>query len=275
MELYYFYNMAMVLAATLGVTGSFLPTVSLAIGGVLWLAVFLLEGIGVSTMAKNRGIQNRLLAFIPFANIWYIGKLAGECQFFGQKLKRAGMYAMIAQIILFVLTLATISAEIYLWTMHGAPTMGTELGAAYWPGLSGFSLTVSKFYELSDYLMSIFQLICEILLLILFMSLYKKYQPKNYFALSMLTLFVPVSRYFIVFALRKRKAVDFEAYERARREAYIRRRQQYYNPYQPPYGGGYNQNPYGQNAGQASPKKEEPFSEFSSQKNEDSDGFFN
>ena len=109
----------------------------------------------------------------------------------------------------------------------------------------------------------------------------------------------PVSRYVIVFLLRKRVAVDYDEYVRKRREEFFRRQQQYYsqfggynNPYgRPPYqGGSYYagtqtpyQNPNGQTAQQPQPpKNEDPFEEFSSkptgektqENNGDSDGFF-
>lgn len=290
MEFYYFYNVTTLIAAFFAQAEELLPIYGVVGGALLWTVAFVMQGVGISKMAKNRGLKRRWLAFVPFANIWYLGKLSGECQFFGQKLKKAGIYTMISQIAATLFTLATIGAEVYLWTAHGAPQMESELGSAYWPGLTGFSLTVSRFYDLSGYMMSIFQLICEIFLLILLMSLYKRYEPKSYFALSMLTLFVPVSRFFIVFALRNRRAIDYEAYMRARREAYARRQQQYYNPYNNPYNRGGNpygsapngQNPYARGAGQTSPKPEEPFSEFSSDKNSrnasgqggDTDGFF-
>lgn len=257
------------IASLFAQTEARLPIYGLIGGVLLWLAAFILQGIGIAKMAKNRGLKNRALAFVPFVNIWYIGKLAGEAQFFGQKLKRAGMYAMVTQIIATIFTLVMIAAEVYLWVMHGAPQMETQLGAAYWPGLTGFSLTVSRFYDLSGYLTSILQLVCGIFLVILLMSLYRKYEPRNHFALSILTFLVPVSRFIILFVIRNRKAIDYEAYMRARQEAYIRRRQQYYNQYNNPYRGQYGQNPYGQNpygqnAGQTPPKSEEPFEEFSS-----------
>ena len=64
------------------------------------------------------------------------------------------------------------------------------------------------------------------IVLVLLLGLYKKYNPKNYTALGFLELFVPLSRYIVIFALRNRKAIDYQAYMRARHEAYMRQRQQ-------------------------------------------------
>ena len=290
MELYYFYNIARVTASFFAKTERDLINTfywGLGIGIALWLGFFVLQGFGLYAMAKKRGYEKKGLAFIPFVNVWYMGKLAGECNFFGQKVKKAGMYAMIAQIVTAVLSLTVLAAEMYLWIRHGAPEV-TEMGSAYWPGLKDFSQTVAQFYELSGYLLSIFQLIYEILLVVLLIGLYRRYTPKNYMALGILTLFVPASRYIVIFVLRNRQSIDYEAYMRARREAYMRQQQQYYNrygnPYNNPYSNPYN-SPYGSQHGNGSsrPAPEEPFAEFSStnnsensskENNGDSDGFF-
>ena len=149
MELYYFYQIATIVAMLVAKSKLLLPIPGIIGGLVLWAILFVLQGFGLYKMAQNRNVKNKALAFVPFVNIWFIGKLAGECHFFGQKLKRAGMYAMIMQIIASILCFATIAAEAYLWTVHGAPEMETQLGSVYWTGLTGFSLTVSKFYDLS------------------------------------------------------------------------------------------------------------------------------
>lgn len=244
----------------------------------IWLALFILQGVGLSRMAKNRQIGKRWLAFIPFANLWYIGKLVGVCDVFGQKMKRAGLYTMLSQIAITIFCALIVSAQIYLYQVGGTPKFD-QWNVPYW-GLTGFAGTVERFYGNSDYILLIFELVYQILALILLLGLYKRYYPKNYTVLGFLTLFVPLSRFIVAFALRNRKAIDYEAYMRARREAYIRQ-QQYYrnaygNPYQNPYGnpygrpyhtGGNPQSPYG---GQNSQNVEEPFSEFSSERNQES-----
>lgn len=269
MEIYNFYQaikMNMTLTDNMTVI-----IVSAVITVALMVALFILQGIGIYVMAKKQGLKKRVLAFVPFVNIWYIGKLAGECHFFGQRMKRAGMYAMIAQILFAVVSILTIAAEQYLWMYHGAPQMATEYDYYYWTGLSGFALHVSRFFDISGYILPIFQLLFEIFLVVIMMGLCKKYAPKNYMMLGMLVLFVPISRFIIIFVLRKRQPIDYEAYMRARHEAFMRTQQQYYNrqnPYGNPYG-----NPYasrnstyngGQSGGSNGAKPADPFEEFSS-----------
>ena len=247
-------------------------------GGLLWLILFILHGIGLYTMAKKRGISKKFLAFVPFANIWYVGKLAGECKVFGRKMKRAGMYAMIAQIVTTILSCAAIAAELYLYLRHGDPIVTDDPWATPYWGLMGFSGKVESFYDFSGFLISIAQMIFRIFMLIILLSFYKQYAPKHYFMLSVLVFFVPSARFVTAFCLKNKTPIDYEAYMRARHEAYMRRQQQYYNqygnPYNGQYGGGYNNpyaNPYQQNPNPQSQGKspDDPFEEFSSQANSD------
>lgn len=270
MELYnLYYNAATFLNYFFGVPAVKALFFGMMIGGGLWTALFVLQGFGFLQMAKNQGLTKRWLAFVPFVNLLYVGKLVGECVVFGRRMKNVGLYTMIAQIVTTLFCVFTALAEYYLYLHHGAPDTQTAVGTAAWTGLTGFSLTVYKFFDLSGYFLSIFQLICSILMLILFSGLYKKYTPKNYFSLGLLLLFVPASRCVVAFVLRNKQPIDYAAYVRARQEAYMRQRQQYGNPYSNPYGAPYGrpyQSPYGGNPASQSPSADdEPFAEFSSE----------
>ena len=242
---------------------------------VIWLGLFLLQAFGLKTMAKNRGMKKSWMAFIPFVNLWYVGKIAGECNLFGQRMKRGGMYAMIAQILTTVACAVTIIAQVYLLVNFGEPAHYDELGIPHWTSLSGAGTVAYKTFEIVSLVLPVFQLVYEVLILILLIALFKKYAPGNYFFLSILCLFIPNARYIVIFVLRKRSAIDFDAFMRAKREAYIRQQQQYGN-YNYPYGAPQSrptENPY---AGQTKPTNDDPFSEFDEKKKKDenSDGFF-
>lgn len=244
----------------------------------LWLVFFVLQGIGLYRMAKNRGMSRCGLAFVPFANVWLMGKLAGKCEVFGHPVKRVGLWTMILQIVVTAFAAVCIAAEMYLYTVHGVPNIQDGLQTPFW-GLTGFDGTIEKFYTLASLIYSIPVLLYQIFVMILMMGLLRQYTQKHYSLLSTLTLFFPVVRYVAIFALRNRKAVDFEAYMRARREAYIRRQQQYGNSYGNPYGNPYRPygygNPYqnsnGNGGAYAQPPQqtppEEPFAEFGTGKN--------
>ncbi len=284
MELYNFYSIAHITMQFFVSDDPKMWVVGGVFFGVMaWIALFVLQGIGIYTMAKRVNLGKRLLAFVPFANLYYLGKIVGDCHFFGQKMKRVGLYVMIAQIVSTVVTVAYVLAELYLVWYY--PPMLDELGSMYWVGLTGVADKINSFREIGGYLMSIFSLVTQILFLIMMIGLFKKYAPGKQSLLSLLTFFAPPARFICIFVLRNREPFDYEAYMRRRYEEYVRRQQQYHNPYGNPYGG----SPYGMGGyqgtqgGPTAPQKpEEPFGEFtggeqsSPQENSQStgDGFF-
>ncbi len=234
------------------------------IGIGIILALFILQGVGLYKMAKRLNWKRKYLAFIPFANIIYLGKLVGECQIFGQRMKRAGLYTLLAQIACTLVVCLHLAAELYLYLEHGAPTLQNPHEAAYW-GLTGFAGKVETFYEIIPYVTGILELLTQLLFYVLMVGLCKKYAPHNYMFLSLLTLFLPLARFILIFALRNKAPIDYEAYMRAKREAYFRQQQQYYqqygNPYQNPYQNPYTR-PYTPPQNSAARKPDDPFEEF-------------
>lgn len=231
--------------------------VSLPIAAAVWLALFILQGVGLFTMAKKAGLKNKWLAFVPFADLILMGKLAGTCSIFGRKVKRSGLYAMLASLVSTLYFAAVIVAQILLFTIY----RNDSVDGSIWTNLTGFGNFVYNFYMISDLLGGIVELIYVILLFILLTGLYKKYYAKGYLILSWVGLFLPVSRYIVVFVLRNNKAIDYEAYMRAKREEYMRR-----NPYGPygPYGGPYNpgnQGPYNQGPYNQGPYNQGPYNQ--------------
>lgn len=265
MEIYDFYVFSTMLGEWFGRNH---PTENVLIActigsAVVWLVMFVLQGIGLYTMAKRRGMKKKALAFIPFANIYYIGKLSGESVVFGQRMKRAGLYAMIAETIASVLCVAMIASQLYLYINCGEPMINETVGTPYW-GVTGNGVAsaIAKFMDVSWYFSGIAQLVAKVLMLILLSGLYKKYSPRNYFLLGVLTIMLP-ARFLIIFFLRNREPIDYEAYMRARREAYMRQQQQYHQQYYGGYG-----NPYG-NPYQPPQKPEDPFGEFGDKPSEE------
>ena len=218
--------------------------ISLGVSSAIILALFVLQGVGFYVMGKNRGVKKGWTAFVPFVNLWYVGKLAGTCTVFGRKMNRAWLYTMIAQILSSVFCFLVMAAEAYLFVACGEFLVPDQYAGYDWVGLTGLPLYVRNFYSIASYIVSIVTLVYEVLLFILFMSLYKQYNMRNYLLLSWLTLFIPVARYVTVFVLRDRQAVNYEEYMRRKREEYMRRYGHGYG--QPPYGqGGFGQSPYG------------------------------
>ncbi len=291
MEIYNIYESAWIIVSAFTRDIRLVMGSSLLIALGVFIPLFLLQGFGLYGMAKKRNISKAWLAFVPFANVYFMGKLAGECGFFGHKMKNAGLYAMIAQIISTLFCFLYIAAECYLYYNHGEPYFAQDdiFGTPQWNLVAGsFADRVYGFYILGQSLLSIITLVARLLMIVLLIGLYKKYSPKNYRGLALLSFFIVEARFITVFVLRNKPAIDYEAYMRKMREEYARRYQQYYgNPYGGyGQGGNYGQNGYGgyhQPTQNTAPPPAEPFEEFSSKgktedespsDRKDSDGFF-
>lgn len=253
MEIYSFYtSLSYINLSKNGIEGISIQSIlgALAISFLIWLGFFVLQGFGLFAMAKKKGLKKPSLAFAPFVNLLLIDKLAGDCEIFGHKMKRGGMYAMIAQIAVFVTGFALILAEGVLFTKYaGCINFNRATGEVIWLDLDSLGVALYNFYSVwGSLLNSLFGLAYELLLFVLMISLLKRYAAKNYMILSMLQLFLPISRYVIIFVVRNNKAVDYEEYKRAMYEEYRNRSARYGNPYSNPYGNRYGNpysNPYG------------------------------
>ena len=245
-----------------------------AAGAALFALCLVLGGFGLYKMAKKKKKKHAWLAFIPFANTFYAGYLAGEARFFGQKMKRAGLYAMLAEIVYVGLNVLILVADILMIPHYTAITTPTYDGTTYisfGPKATSVPHSIRWLYD-ATYANSGFGwanilsyavfIVFLIFLGVTLASLFKQYNPRGYAGYMVLCILFPV-RGFVFFALRNRTPVDYDEYMRRRMEEYRRRQQQYgpYGPYgQPPYGPPYGQAPYGQQPPQD--PQQEPFSDF-------------
>ena len=216
-------------------------SLALIVSASLCLVLFVLQAIGLCKMAKNRGIKGRWRAFIPFVNTYFIGKLAGECSVFRHRMKRAGLYVMLVQIAVFAVCAMDVAAQFILFSPKYIENLNVTKDAFFWSGLSGKMVYVEAFYRSSELFISLLSFAYQILTLILVMALYKKYNPRSFRILAIVSALQPLARYICIFVLRNRQAIDYEAYVRARQEEFFRRQQEQYRQYQQQYGN----NPYG------------------------------
>ena len=202
-----------------------------ALGVYLILLVF--GGIGLNKLAKKQGLKHRWMAFLPFFNTYYAGKLAGETQFFGQKMKRVGLYAMIVEILYVGLQIFIRIANIISWfpqyltieIKDGVPR--PEINDDVIPAWIEPAVTYGN---LVAYLLWFFVIV---FFCVLFVAFFRKYYARGPILLAFLSAVLPF-RGFTIFAVRNNAPVDYNAYIRRRTQAYMRN-----NGYQPPYG------PYG------------------------------
>ena len=216
----------------------------------IYLILLVFGGIGLSKLAKKQGLKHRWMAFLPFFNTYYAGKLAGETQFFGQKMKRVGLYAMISEILYVGLQLFVLVADIISFF----PQYRTlEITDGVIEGVDNDAMPAwiepaVTYGNLVAYLLWFFVIV---FLCVLYVAFFRKYYARGPILLAFLSTIFPF-RGITIFAVRNNAPVDYNDYIRRRTQAYMRN-----NGYQPPYG------PYGsQNNGQNGPQNDDPFEGF-------------
>ena len=249
----------------------------LGIAAGVFVLCLVLGGFGLMKMAKREGKKHVWMAFVPILNTWYAGHIAGEARFFGQKMKRAGLYAAIAEGLYCILT-----AVRYISTFLFLPYSKIELDTSYseegiqyivtdpqrLPGSLRWLYDFDLGFQILGYVLN---LIMIVFLCVVFIALFKKYYARSPILMTFFCAILPF-RAFVLFAVRNNKPVDYDAYMRRRMEEAARRSSPYgsYGPYNSgPYNNGpYNNGPYNGQGGYAPPRQaDDPFSDFGSGQN--------
>lgn len=211
---------------------------AIATAVLVWVVLEFFLSFGLYRMGKKRKIGKYFMAFIPLVNMLYAGKLAGDGEFFGQKMKHIGVFVMVTRTLLFLVGAFTIFVETSLY-MNYVPTVMNNTLIFLKTNGSEPTGKLARFFigydNISTMLLSILELAYTVLLFILASSLFRQYAPSSSMFLAFLSLFIPVSFPIVVFVLRNKKPINYAEYIRKKREAY-------YNRYG---GGGYTGNPYG------------------------------
>ncbi len=230
----------------------------------LFLVGTVFGGIGLMTMAKRRGMKNGWMGFIPFLNTYYAGKMAGESNVFGKKIKNIGLWCMLAEIAFVALQTFALVVSLLIAAnpaYYAAHTI-EETGAVYYALDSGLITGAMRKLALANDIVSVIASIWWFVLLLLFFALFfalfRKYYARSPFLMTFLCAVLPC-RGFVLFAVRNNTPIDYNEYMRKRMEEERRR-----------YGQGGSD---GMNGGSGS---DSPFPDFdnSSASGRDSDGPF-
>ena len=225
----------------------------------VYLILLIFGGLGLSKLAKKQGLKHRWMGFLPFFNTYYAGKLAGETQFFGQKMKRVGLYAMLTEILYVALQLLVMVATVISYFPAYRTLEVTEEGLVFGQPNSSMPAWLEPTITYGGLVAYLVWFFVIIFFCVLFISFFRKYYARGPILLAFLSAILPF-RGITIFAVRNNAPVDYNDYIRRRTQAYMRGSG--YGP-QPPYGpygpqnGPYNGNP--QNGPQNGP---DPFEGF-------------
>lgn len=253
-------------------------TISLIVAAALYLIGHLFGGFGLYKMAKRAEDKFAWMAFVPVLNTYLSGRLAGETNIFGAKVKRMGLYTAIVELLYILLNIIVLMLGAFLadpqWNQVTTQTYNGETfitGTEYL--LENMPLSI-RWMPTAEFALQIVTEIWSFVVLFLFIFLYisffRRYYARSPFVMALLCSFFPVRGY-VLFAVRNNTPVDYDQWMQER----IRRMQQQQSGQ---YGGPYGSNdPYsGPNAGYGGDRSGtgpngEPFSDTSEPSAQDHD----
>ena len=232
----------------------------------LYLTFYALRSIGVYKLAKSQGIGNAFLAFIPCVWMFTACKIIGKSRFFGFTIEKAAVWICVvfscAAIVPLAYNFLTYFPYIMYYLQGGELTfingvlyVGNDFNNLFnVPAVN----VITRILFFLNYLLRLAEIFITVSV---YIALFKKFWPEHYILAAVLSFFglFPI----MVFAVRNKKAVDFNEYIRSR----------YYGAGYTPYGNRYYGNGNQNNAcgtpyGNPSDKKDEPFDEFSNRPEE-------
>lgn len=260
-----------------------------AILAAIYITFYLLRSIGIYKLAKSRGIDKAFLAWIPCVWIYTVCKIIGKTWFFGTPAEKVAVWVAVIFSCTTIIPLVSNFLGYFPFIMFyleggtielvngGVRAVSTESYAFVnlfdTPAIN----TIIQILYYFDYILRFAEIFVTVMV---YISLFKMFWPEHYILASVLS-FLGLFPIF-VFAIRNRKAVDFNEYIRNR----------YYGAGFTPYGNRYyGQNGnnsergtpyYGNNQGgdnepfdEFNNRPDEPFGEFSDKKDGDkNDDFF-
>ena len=247
-----------------------------------YITFYLLRSIGIYKLAKGQGVEKAFMAWIPCVWMFTACKIIGKSRIFGYSAEKIAVLFTVlftvAAVVPLVYNFLTYFPYIVYYFEGGTISLVNKSGGLYIECGSNFVNhfdtqainTISKVLAVFHYILRIAEIFITVTV---YIALFRKFWPEHYILAAVLSFFglFPI----FAFAIRNRKAVDFNEY--------IRRR--YYGSGYTPYGnryyGGNGQNNgnergtpyYGSPSddnndpfGEFSNRPEEPFGEFSDNK---------
>lgn len=268
--------------------------VPLIVGGLCFLLVFIFQGLGLYVIAGREGYKNRWMAFVPFANTYFIGVCGQKNRAFRSiSTKTIALIASILEGLLFAGYLVYFIAYFQLiaggcvYEMVEDSIYG-QIVTLYLKNVPVSLAWAGWCYEfLYTYILSWLDIIFVFLQVFILSAFFQTYAPRRYFLFTLTSVLLPVQGIFI-FVLRNNRGMNYRDFVRMEQERQYRMYQQYQGQnFNNPYGrNGYeNYNNYGNGQGgygnnqsepqNTRPAPEDPFSEYGGKGGKNDDPFEN
>ena len=157
----------------------------------IFIVLYIFESIALYTIAKNRGIKNAFLSFIPVAEYYILGKVYDDIS--ATMNKKTGYAARMVVLASFSLASAVFACVFF----------GMSVVMGYAGGISVPFLILAIPFVLV-------QIGCTVALLIFTLislyAVYKEYVPSNAVLFLVLSVIIPVTMPFLLFSIRNKKS---------------------------------------------------------------------
>ena len=227
---------------------------ALIIGGVAFVALFVLKAVALNKIAKNNNFKHRWMAFIPFINTYYLGVLAEKNKTFNKKTKYFSLALAIVEVLSVAIGILYSVAVIKLFetqyiTAVPEPiynTKGELLGKLYTGKYDVNNLPASLnwawwvFNNANAFAFLLIDLANIVLSVFVLSAFFRTYSPRNYMVFTILSVIFSISAVFI-FCVRNNTAVNYIDYVKEMQKRQYEAYQQYMRN-----NGGYNQGGYNQ-----------------------------
>lgn len=216
------------------------------VGGICFLIVFVFQAVGLYVIAGHEGYKNRWMAFVPFANTYYIGVCGQKNRAFSSVDTR--YLSLAAAVLEFLLVGGYI-------VFYVAQFQLLEAGCVYeWVEETSYGFSLPSYvlrnvpvelawaawcFECLDrYILTWVDLVFLILQVFVLSAFFQTYSARRYFLFTVTSILFPIQG-ILIFILRNNRGMNY-------REFMLREQERQYKMYQQ-YRQSYDQNPYNQN----------------------------
>lgn len=230
--------------------------VQLLVGAVSFAIVFVFQAIALYTIARREGYKNKWMAFIPFANTYYIGVCAQKNKFHNIDARTLGLITAVFEFLLFafyilyyVACYLVIDYEIATettTTVMGISRTFTEYSLEGVPeNLAWAAWMYNYMYRYILRFVDLLFLLCQICLL---MTFFQTYSCRRYVLFTVTSVLFPIQG-ILFFVVRNNKALNYKEFLRSEQA-------RVYRMYQQQQQQNFNRNPYNQNPYTDSPNND-------------------
>lgn len=181
--------------------------------GLIALAVYILKGIGLYTIAKSHGDENAWLAFIPFARKYQQGELAGEILLKTKSISRPGIWFVGLPIAWGILSY--LIGMIFSISIVGKIVRYGIMGYSAYDSMDSGITGIIGFFLFFIALAIVYKIIYKILLILIDVKILSQYTSGNMPIIhSVFAAFVPLYEAICFFVISRRVAKENAAKQR-------------------------------------------------------------